>query len=153
MARRGPAPKPRALRLLDGSHMERLNDKEPIPRTLAARCPEDVAPDVRAIWDYTVAELEHMGTVHACDRDSLVAYCEAVVNHRKSSRLLARSNILVQGALGSLIVNPALRVQRDSAMLIRQFAQEFGLTPSARTRIETRDVTGDGQENPFAGLG
>jgi phage terminase small subunit len=46
-----------------------------------------------------------------------------------------------------------LQVQRDSAQVIRAFAHEFGLTPSARARIEVKTDQDAGQDNPFAGLG
>lgn len=45
-------------------------------------------------------------------------------------------------------------MQRDSAQVIRAFAQEFGLTPSARARIEVKGEEHEAGENPFAsGLG
>jgi hypothetical protein len=43
-----------------------------------------------------------------------------------------------------------LQVLRDSAQVIREFAQEVGLTPSARARIV---VTGEGQPAGLAGRG
>jgi P27 family predicted phage terminase small subunit len=94
-------------------------------------CPENVADDVRAIWDHTVAQLP---AVTSADRDALLAYCEAVATHRKASALLARSTVIVPGAIKNTIVqNPACRVQRDAANTMQKYAAEFGLTPAART--------------------
>jgi P27 family predicted phage terminase small subunit len=152
MGRRGPAPKPTALRLVDGVRKSRLNESEPIPSGLLPECPAGVSAPVREIWDYTVRELVTMGTAYAADRDSLLCYCEAVVTHRKTCALLAKSDVLVKGALGNPVRNPLLAVQRDAASVIRAFAQEFGLTPSARTRIEV-NRTQTGNDNPFAGTG
>ncbi|MFC0546921.1 phage terminase small subunit P27 family [Kutzneria chonburiensis] len=151
MYRGGPAPKPTALRLIEGDRADRINPAEPIPRGLPPVCPDGVSDDVRAIWDYTVAELDAMGTAAAADRDALLCYCEAVVSHRRASAVLANSAVLVKGIHGGMVRNPALQIQRDSAGIIRAFAQEFGLTPSARTRIEVKGASDDG--NPFAGTG
>lgn len=151
--RKGPAPKPTRLRLLDGDRKDRINDREPIPRGLPPECPDDVSDDVRAIWAYTVRELDAMGLAFACDRDALRAYCEAVTTHRKASNVLAKSPVLIKGVYGTMVRNPAIAIQRDAAAAIRAFAQEFGLTPSARTRIEHRDSTGGADENPFSGTG
>jgi P27 family predicted phage terminase small subunit len=105
---------------------------------------------VLAIWTYTVVELRAMGIDAPSDRDALVAYCEAVDKHRKASALLRRSPLLIAGQKGNLVRNPLLMIQRDAAHLIRQFAQEFGLTPSARTRIDHESQQTSDVGNPFA---
>jgi P27 family predicted phage terminase small subunit len=153
MGRPGRAPKPTALKLIEGSRKDRINQREPIPRGLPPAPPPELAADVRQIWDYTVRELDVMGILFAADRDSLVCYCEAVVAHRKASALLARSSVLVKGLHGTLVRNPALQIQRDAAAVVRAFAQEFGLTPSARSRIEGKDASDGAEDNPFSGTG
>lgn len=146
----GPPPTPTRLRLLHGAQASKLNQHEPKPRVGELEAPDGMSADVLAIWEYTVRELVAMGIDAPADRDSLAAYCEAVDKHRKSSALLARSPLLVQGQKGNLVRNPLLIVQRDAALLIRGFAQEFGLTPSARTRIDTERQEADDADNPFA---
>lgn len=154
MGRRGPAPRPAALKLLHGEkNKKRINFDEPIPRDALPVCPEGVTDAVREIWDYTVRELAAMKILCAADRDSLLCYCEAVVNHRKSSALLAKSEVILKGIKGGPVRNPVLAVQRDSAGVIYRFAQEFGLTPSGRTRIRAQEAAAgaaDDDDNPFA---
>lgn len=153
MGRRGPAPRPTALKLLHGEqHKDRINLDEPRPRPVLPD-PPDMSEDVRAVWDETLTELEAMDLAHAADAAALRCFCEAVVVHRKASAELASSPILVITAQGTLVRHPALPVQRDAAQTIRAFAQEFGLTPSARSSIRAGKA-GDGEEqNPFAGTG
>jgi P27 family predicted phage terminase small subunit len=67
--------------------------------------------------------------------------------------VLARSQILVKGLHGNLVRNPALQIQRDTAQTIRSFAQEFGLSPSARTAIRSRDAGMIVGPNPYADTG
>lgn len=149
MGKRGPAPKPTALRLIDGDRESRINRAEPVPRSGELACPEDTPDDVRAVWDYTVAELEHMGIDTPADRDTLLCFCWAVRNHREASRVLAQSPILVKGQHGTWVRNPAIIEQGKAAAIIRAFAQEFGLTPSARSQITGRGEDAD-NDNPFA---
>lgn len=157
MGKRGPAPKPTALRLLDGDRPHRINDDEPRARLGLPVCPDEASSDVRKVWDYTLRELSVMGIAFPADRDSLLCYCEAVVTHRRACSLLAQSAILVKGLHGGLVRNPAVQIQRDAAMQIRVFAQEFGLTPSARSTIRAQEagVTREQHDavNPFAGFG
>lgn len=135
--------KPTALRLLHGDRPARTNQNEPQPEPGHPTCPPEVSDDVRAIWDYTLKHLMIMGVCTQADRDALLAYCEAVASHRKASALLAKSPILIQGARG-MVRNPALAVQRDAAGVIRSYAHEFGLTPSARSEIHVGGA-GSGQ--------
>jgi P27 family predicted phage terminase small subunit len=154
MGRRGPPPKPAKLRLVEGARPDRVNQSEPVASSARPECPEAASAEVREVWDYTVAELDQMGLASAADRDALLCYCEAVVAHRKASVLLAKSDVLIKGIHGNPVRNPALQVQRDAAQVIRAFAQEFGLTPSARARIEVKANEDAGADNPFAsGLG
>lgn len=157
MGKRGPAPKPTALRLLDGDRKDRINTNEPMPRSGLPQCPDEVSDEVRLVWDYTVRELATMGIAFRADRDALLCYCEAVVTHRRACAVLAKSSILVKGLHGNMVRNPALQIQRDGAAVIRAFAQEFGLTPSARSTIRAQEagVTREQADavNPFAGFG
>jgi len=155
MGKRGPAPKPTVLKLIDGTQRDRINFDEPIAASELPECPEGASDDVREIWDYTVHHLAIMHLAKAPDRDALFCYCTAVVNHRKASAVMASSPILIKGIMGGLVRNPALTVQYHNAHIVRQFAQEFGLTPSARSAITVagkKDGTEDAG-NPFAATG
>lgn len=142
MGKRGPRPKPTNVRLLHGDRKDRINtDEPPAPDGLPEPAYE-MAADVREVWDYTVAQLRAMRTASTADRDALAVYCEAVALHRQASRMLAQSSILVRtqrnrgsGTGTGLMRNPLLQVQRDAAATVRAYAQEFGLTPSARSEI------------------
>lgn len=145
MGARGPRPKPTNLRILHGDRKDRINVDEPPAPDGVARCPDGVSEQVRAVWDYTVAQLEAMSCASPADRDSLLCYCEAVVTHRQASAILARSNILIRRADSDILMrNPALSVQRDAALLIGKFAQHFGLSPSARSEIRNPRGTSNG---------
>lgn len=154
MGRRGPATKPSVLKLVDGTQHSKINLDEPVVRNEAPDCPADASPAVRVVWDETVDNLLFMRLARKADSRALRCFCEAVVNHDKASAILAQSPILIKGAMGGLVRNPAFAIQRDSAHVIRQFAQEFGLTPSARSSIVVGDQrASDEQQNPFADVG
>lgn len=124
--------------------------------------PADASEPVLEVWRRVVRELEAMNLAFAADADALRCYCEAVVIHRKASAVLARTGVLVRGSGGrdgqagrgtNLVRNPAIQIQRDAAMTIRAFAQEFGLTPSARSSIRATDASASADDNPFSGTG
>lgn len=164
MGRRGPAPKPSNLRLIEGTDKrgrsgKKLDlSKEPVAPDGEIAPPYDMDDDVRDIWDQTVADLETMGIASPADANVLAAYCEAVATHRTASRLLRQSSILVKGDR-TLVINKALLVQERAAAQLLRLAQEFGLTPSARTRVEVGSYgikrpasqPTSKKPNPFAG--
>lgn len=153
MGRRGPAPTPTALKLLKGAQPCRINKNEPVARDGFPVCPEGTDEAVREIWDYAISEMIAMGTAKSADRDTLRLYCEAVVAHRRASEVVNAEPLIVEGATGGMVRNPALVIQRDAAEQVRKLAQEFGFTPSARSRITVEGRAGAEPDNPFAANG
>ena len=151
MGKRGPAPTPTGLRLVRGDRKDRINTDEPQAREGLPLCPMDASPEVHDIWRYTIDQLDHMKIVTLADRDALYAYCEAVVMHREASRILATDGLIQEGLHGGYVKHPAHQIQRDAAAMIRAFAQEFGLTPSARSTIKMH-VNDSGQDKGAARL-
>lgn len=139
MGKRGPAAKPTKLKLLHGEKRpSRINYAEPQPEAGAPDAPEWLDPEARAVWDHIVAGLEPTGVLCRVDRDSLAVYCEAVVHHRRAAELVDRTGPLIKGrGKDALVKNPAMQIVRDNAAIVRAFAQEFGLTPAARTQLST----------------
>lgn len=140
MGKRGPVKRPTNLALLHGERKDRVNTDEPTAPAGLPDPPDELADDVRAVWDYTLDQLRTMKLATPADRDLLRAYCEAVVTHRKASALIAASNVLIRAqsrtpGQASYVKNPAVQIQRDAAMVMRALAREFGLTPSARSDI------------------
>lgn len=137
MGQRGPKPAPTRLRVLRGERKDRINPDEPPAPDGPPECPDGVAPEVREIWDYTLSNLIVMGVATPADRDALLCFCEAVVQHRRASEILARTPALIKGHRGVMVRNPAFAMQRDAAAVVRSFAHEFGFTPSARSELRS----------------
>lgn len=135
----GRAPKPTPLKLLAGTQKSRINTDEPKPDADVPECPSKQR-DVRAIWDYTIAQLQVMGIVTMVDRDALHAYCEAVVAFREACDIIQREGPIIEGSHGGLVRHPACAMKKENAMLMKSYAQQFGLTPSARTSIRVGDA-------------
>lgn len=149
MGKRGPRSRPTNLKVLHGERPDRINHDEPPAPDGMPVPPYDLSDETQEVWDYTVEQLRVMGIASTADRDTLAAYCEAVVTWRYAVRTLRRGGergLLLRTQKGDAFMrNPLLQVQRDAAAAIRAYAQEFGLTPSARSEIHTggRKSSGD----------
>lgn len=75
------------------------------------------------------------------DRSSLVVYCAAVAEFEQASRSLRQNGRTFTTPNGFMQARPEVAMAHRSALLIRMFAEQFGLTPSARVRLG-RDVKG-----------
>lgn len=130
MALAGAKPKATALKALAGNPGKRsLNRKEPKPRPGIPVRPYYVKGSARKEWDWAVKEIPP-GVLTMADRPMLALYC-IVQGH------------IVDGTLAGRAPNAALVAQA------RVLASEFGLTPSARSRMSVDPVK---EVNPFQEL-
>lgn len=136
MGKRGPRKRPTHLAVLNGERPDRINHDEPPAPDGLPEPPYDMTEEAAEVWTYTVEQLRRMGIVSTADRDALVCYCEAVVTHREATRKLRASGVIIRNPRNQTYQrNPLVAMQRDAAVIIRAYAQEFGLTPSARSEI------------------
>jgi P27 family predicted phage terminase small subunit len=137
MARERGTGMPTALKMIKGTRTSRINHDEPQPESGVPTCPTD-DPDVREIWDYTIKQLLTMRTITMADRDTLHAYCEQVLIHRRALELMKVEGAVVEGPRGAT-KHPAVSIARESALLIKSLGGQFGLTPGARSSIKVSD--------------
>ena len=68
------------------------------------------------------------------DVDVLAVFCDLLVQLERAKQML-EPGLLLEPRPKQLVTNPAWRIYRDAAVLVRAYAAEFGLTPSARSVI------------------
>lgn len=138
MGKRGPQPKPTALKLVEGVRPSRVNQDEPQMPPLAGtpEPPEWLSEVAAAYWRDLAPQMVPTGVLTAADLHGFAVLCEAFDLHQRAAMILNGDGeeIVNQGERGK-VRHVALTVLRDSAATIRSWSQEFGLTPSARSRI------------------
>jgi P27 family predicted phage terminase small subunit len=89
------------------------------------------------------AALSLFGLLHTFDVMLLAAYCTSYQHWRMAEELLARMaagdaqmhGLLVRGSKGQPVANPLIEISRMAARDMVRFADEFGFSPAARSRI------------------
>lgn len=152
MGARGPARKPVALGLVDGDWRSKARAKNTVqapdaPPELPAELAASMSVELRAIWDYYLAELVRMRAVSTPDLDALLVYCEAVLSHRRLTKACDEEDLLMQGMRGALVANPKFTMKNQAAQVVRQFGREFGFTPAARADIKVNQDSGNSVED------
>jgi P27 family predicted phage terminase small subunit len=147
MTKPGRRPAPTALKVLRGeTKASRLNHDAPVPRASRPRMPPDMTKEAQAVWRHVIREMGATGIIRAVHSESLRVYCDAVARYARASRLLDESGLLLPGQKGELVKNPMHQVVRDNAVLMRDFARELGLTPSAAEALHA-PLHGAGSED------
>jgi P27 family predicted phage terminase small subunit len=73
------------------------------------------------------------------DRASLAVYCSAVAEFEQASAVLREKGRTFTTPNGFIQARPEVAMTHQAAQLIRMFAEQFGLTPSARVRLGKAD--------------
>jgi P27 family predicted phage terminase small subunit len=147
--KRGQKPQPTYLKLLRGNpgmHNDRLNFNEPQPDEIVDI--PDPPPFLTSFgadeWCVVAEQLQRLHLLTKVDLPSLAAYCHAYQTWRTAAEALAKmaandpimSGLVIRGRNNEVAKNPLVAVARNAAGDMVRYAGEFGLTPSARTRID-----------------
>jgi len=152
----GPKKEPTSLKLVKGNPGKRaLPKNEPKPKIRIPTAPAHLASYGKTEWKRVCRELFNLGLLSGVDRAALAAYCQCYARWRKAEEelnKLARSKKSIHGGLvtettnGNLIQNPLVGLANTAMKDMIKYAAEFGMTPSARTRIEASPLVDDEED-------
>lgn len=160
MATRGRKPRPTALKLIDGNPgKRRMNEDEPRPEPGdMPEPPEHLSDEALEEWERMAGVLHNLGLLYDVDRAALAAYCQVYGRWVQAEKALAvdakndpsRHGLVSKTSNGNLVQNPLVGTANKAAQDLMKYAAEFGMTPSARTRLSVNP--GDKKKSKFAGL-
>lgn len=135
MAKRGPKPKPTPLKIATGTRKDRIPTSEPIQLPGAPEIPAYLDKVAKAEWARMVALLSQLGLLSAAHGPALGLYCQSFSRLTKAEAEIAKNGETVTTARGGLQTSPYLRIARDASRQMQSLLVEFGLTPSASSRV------------------
>lgn len=151
---RGRKPKPTHLKLVTGNPGRRpLNKSEPKPTLELPTPPAELSEDAAAEWGRVSVALHKAGLLSGIDRAALAAYCQAYGRWVKAERAIAEmgkrdpltGGLMIKTTNGNAIQNPLVGTANKAMADMVRYAAEFGMTPSARSRIKAE---GEKPEDP-----
>lgn len=138
--KRGPKPKPTALKLLSGSWRAKENPHEPVaPKALPAK-PAELSEDESVLWDILAHQLYDQGTLGNIDHIALHSLVSARCEEMRAENQIRKSGLLIRNGRpdnpnAQLIPNPLLGIRDRAAKRVKEYLAVFGMTPADRTRI------------------
>lgn len=144
MAQRGRKPKPTALKMLEGNPGGRpLNEAEPKPQKKAPRCPPWLEDEAKREWKRMAKVLEQMGLLTEMDMAAFAGYCQAYARWKEAEEFLTQHGSMVRTPNGYLQQVPQVSIAQTNMKIMLKFCEQFGLTPSARSRIVGGEAVAD----------
>lgn len=129
--------KPTALKKLQGNPGKRpLNKYEPKPDNTKPRCPSHLNASAKAEWKRMATKLHDIGLLTYIDKAALAAYCQAYGRWVEAEKVVKKTGILYTTEKGNIIQHPSVGVANTAMRDMMKYASEFGMTPSARSKIK-----------------
>lgn len=149
MAGRGPAPRPTVFKIAEGNPgKQALNKREPQPKVVEPHMPAWLDQEAATEWRRIVPILMDMRILTEADGIALATYCETYSTYVKASKVLQDDEFtFLNEKTGVAHARPEVQIVQTCRRDIKTFAQEFGMTPSARSRMvmigQEEDSDGD----------
>ncbi len=142
----GRKPLPSAVKEARGNPgKRRLNDREPQAPAGMPECPKWLPDRARECWADLAPQLEGMRVVTRADRLALILLCQHYAEWMDALDLIEEAGGVTyesETEAGARIVraHPAVAIAADAARRVKALLVEFGLTPSARTRVKASEA-------------
>jgi len=132
---RGRKPKPTAKKKLEGNPGKRkLNKREPKPKVSAEITPAQIDKHMKAFIDLYLPQVQAMGIFTDADQAALELMAVHYSIAWRAAEVIQKEGLMLKNAFG-WAKHPLLQVLRDNSTAFKSYAAEFGLTPSARSRM------------------
>ncbi len=135
----GPAPKPTALKLLDGTRKDRINANEPKLPPGIPECPAHLNDIGRAKWFELVGQLDGTGVLTMADATGLEMLCSIYCEMRAATAVIMKikkkPDIITHCSNGTPMKSQYLKVAQESRAALLTLLREFGLTPASRSKL------------------
>lgn len=139
MGARGPAPTPTNILEKRGSWRSKRNPAEPKPPVVRPRCPTWLHPMAKTAYRVLARQLEELNVITKLDRLALARYCQIFARWR-----IAEADIDKNGSVYVTVdkagnkfehLRVFVKIAAQLADQLGRLEREFGLTPSARSRL------------------
>jgi P27 family predicted phage terminase small subunit len=105
--------------------------------------PSHLSAEAKIEWARVASQLYLVGLLSEVDRATLAAYCQAYGRWVKAEQAITKmaerdeltGALMIKTSNGNAIQNPLVGTANKAASDMVRYAVEFGMTPSARSRI------------------
>jgi P27 family predicted phage terminase small subunit len=140
---KGRPRKPTDLKKIEGTFRADRNLEQPMLVELSVGVPQPPAhlnPLGFEYWDITCKELLNNNLLAGADLGLVAGYCNELGLYKSACEMTEKEGVVIVNRFGDQCVNPWYSVRSAALKQATQMGQLFGITPSARAKIETGNV-------------
>jgi P27 family predicted phage terminase small subunit len=140
---KGRPRKPVDLKKIEGTFRADRNLEQPMLVELSVGVPQPPAhlnPLGFEYWDITCKELLNNNLLAGADLGLVAGYCNELGLYKSACEMTEKEGVVIVNRFGDQVVNPWYNVRSAALKQATQMGQLFGITPSARAKIETGNV-------------
>ena len=152
MGKRGPSPTPTNALKLRGSWRAKSRKNEPDVDVEKPLLPSWLTADAKIVWRQLSRDLESMGVLAKVDKNVLIRYCDMFARWKKCAAYIAKNgeaNEIITGKSVYRQQHPEVGIYNKLTQQLLRIEQEFGLTPSARSRISLPEKPKQNDKSKF----
>jgi P27 family predicted phage terminase small subunit len=127
MGLRGP------LKVVDKNYQPEPRQKV---QTLLPKMPAGLSREAKSEWRRVAKPLHQLGLLTELDRKTLAMYCETIARYERAQAVLIEKGDTYIKPNGEPKQRPEYFIMRDAMQELRQLIALFGLSPSARMRLQ-----------------
>lgn len=151
MGKRGPAPKPRHLKVLAGTERKDRGAENPVEMEAGMpERPKFADPIAEEWWDRLAPRLLRMGVLTEGDGEALAKLCDYEARYQRAQHAIAESDRLTfttaSGYDGQI---PEISIADKAFDRALKLYSRFGMTPADRSQVERVEPTASGKDRFF----
>ena len=114
-------------------------------------------PEAKKEWRRLAKQMEAIGILTEVDMAAFAGYCQAYARWKEAEEFITQHGTIVKTPSGYWQQVPQVSIAQTYLKIMNKFAEQFGLTPSSRSRIIASDGgpadAADEMENLLGGGG
>lgn len=140
MGLRGPKPRPAAYFEQRGTRPRVDLRATPTPEPQTPTCPDWLDDEAKDCWNEVIEHLDEMRIITRVDGKLLAQYCQLWSRWKKAELFIQKYGNSYpirndDGTVKCFVQYPEVAIARTLATQLSRLSAEFGMSPSARTRI------------------
>jgi len=114
-----------------------INKREPKPKREIPSCPAYLSDAGKVAWGRLGVLLDRMGVLTEADGMALERLCDCYAELLELRDVLKSKGRTYETDGGLIKANPAAAMFADADRRFKSYLMEFGLTPTARSKVQT----------------
>ena len=144
---KGRKPKPAEVKLKAGNPGKRPLETTVIGGRKIPKMPAGLPKPAQTLWRNTIEIMSEAGVLDQVDGPIVESFVMTMHRMREARKVIEREGMFIEGQRGPT-KHPAVAVERDCQIEVRQLADHLGIGPSGRARLGMtskvkKDMTAD----------